>query len=84
MNRVPTEKIHNRYRIEQMNRKLFALPSSLVAVVLALMSIAPQARADHDALFLDYPAKVEATTALAREYLKTHPGPTERWLRPVS
>lgn len=74
MNRVPTEKIHNRYRIEQMNRKLFALPSSLVAVVLALMSIAPQARADHDALFLDYPAKVEATTALAREYLKTHPG----------
>lgn len=57
-----------------MNKKLFAVSSSVMAVVLALMSVAPHAYADHDALFRDYPAKIEATTALAREYMKTHPG----------
>ena len=57
-----------------MNKKLFTLPLSLIAVVLALLGVAPQAYADHDALFQDYPAKVEAATALAREYMKTHPG----------
>ncbi|MDE7148679.1 MAG: serine protease, partial [Duncaniella sp.] len=57
-----------------MNKNLFTLPSSLIAVVLALLGVAPHAHADHDALFQDYPAKVEATTALAREYMKTHPG----------
>ncbi|QCD38578.1 serine protease [Duncaniella sp. C9] len=68
-------KIESRtYQTEQMNKKLFTLPLSLIAVVLALLGVAPQAYADHDALFQDYPAKVEAATALAREYMKTHPG----------